>query len=440
MTAGRWVVCVMVMVGIIMAYPEAPRADSPLNTPLVGSRPRPSVHLLRDPRLYDEMTVQGQQARGLYLGGLFVQRVGISGIVRAVREAGLDAVVIDMKDGAGRVTYDTQIPILQESKARWAFDARAIIAGLKAEGIYTIARVTCFADPKLPARHPERSIMHVRRDEPWVSWGTGDTWLDPYNRANHDMIVDIAREVEAVGFDEIQLDYVRFPVDAGVQYARYPSDDGTTRSDLLIEMLRRIDLMVHIPLGVDVFGLAAYREGDPSGLGQDLVAWRDYVEVYSPMLYTNAMRSWRRGEPHRARNLVLDGVDRLRERLGPESVIRPYLQGFERGSGGVWGANYIAEQVIGARRGRSDGFLWWHPGSRYTMVRRGMVGPAAGLHPFPIPEARSDAREARRVEARRANRARRDAEGDEPGRSLPQPGVVLRAGRTTRRAASVVLR
>ena len=201
------------------------------------------------------------------------------------------------------------------------------------------------------------------------------------------MIEALAREAEELGFDEVQLDYVRFPVDEGVPYARYPGEDDTTRPDLLIELLRRIDRAIHIPLSVDVFGLAAYREGDPSGLGQDLEAWVDYVEIYSPMLYINAMRTWQVGRPDRARYLVESGVMRLRERLGPRPIIRPYLQAFARGAGHEgFNPRFIARQIFGAGRGGSDGFLMWHPGARYSMFRRAMQGPARRFTPFELDE------------------------------------------------------
>ncbi len=206
------------------------------------------------------------------------------------------------------------------------------------------------------------------------------------------MIEALTKEAQDFGFDEVQLDYVRFPVDEGVQYARYPAEDGTSRPDLLIELLQRIDRALTIPVGVDVFGLSAYREGDPSGLGQDLEAWVDHVEVYSPMLYINSMRSWHRDVEDRSRFLVESGVSRLRERLGPRPVIRPFLQAFARGAGHE-GFNplFIARQIIGAKRGGADGFLMWHPGARYSMFRRAMQGPARRVSPFPV-EDRADQR------------------------------------------------
>ena len=381
------------------------RADNPP----ANRRPPPPAPAQDDPT-WDPVSEAGQHAVGVYLPGVFVARNGLRGVVELARHTRSNAVVIDLKDGAGRVTYDTAIPILQESKRNYLGDAPALIRGLKAEGIYTIARITCFADPQLPLRHPERSIQHNRRRTPWVSWGTGGTWLDPYNRDNHAMIVELSREAEAMGFDEIQLDYVRFPVDDGIQYAAYPSDDGTPRPQLLIELLSAIDRALRIPVGVDVFGLAAYREGDPSGLGQDLAAWVDHVEVYSPMLYINAMREWEPERPERSRWLVESGVARLRERIGPRPVLRPYLQAFEKGAGHEgFNPTFITRQIVGARAGGADGFLMWHPGARYSMFRRAMQGPARSLSPFPL-EERAELRQQR--PARRSNVAQVPRERD----------------------------
>ncbi|MBX3249899.1 MAG: hypothetical protein KF901_22165 [Myxococcales bacterium] len=381
----RWV-ALMVVLGSGLMGGMPTRADNPPGRR--PSSPTPATAADADP-LFDPVSEHGQRATGMYLPGAYFLNRSVAQVVELARQTHTDALVIDLKDGAGRVTYDTQIPELRDSRRLFIPDAPGLVRGLKEAGIYTIARITCFADPQLPARHPERAIMHYRRNQPWVSWGTGGTWLDPYNRENHTMIVALAREAEAIGFDEIQLDYVRFPVDDGTQYARYPSEDGTPRPQLMIELLRRIDLAVRIPLGVDVFGLAAYREGDPSGLGQDLAAWTDYVEVYSPMLYINAMREWEVDRPERSRFLVETGIARMRERLGPRPVIRPFLQAFERGAGHEgFNPTFIARQIQGARAGGADGFLMWHPGARYSMFRRAMNGPARGLSPFPIADDR----------------------------------------------------
>jgi len=377
MSFGRWVgLALLVSLGV-GSFPGKPKADVPTD----GDT---STREANDP-LHDVVTEHGRRAVGVYLPGVYFRRHSVEEVVELVERTRSNAVVIDIKDGAGRVTYDTQIEILEDQQVNYLGDARQVISDLKEAGIYTIARIVCFADPQLPGRHPDRAIMHYRRPEPWVSWGTGGTWLDPYNRANHDMIVELTQEAASLGFDELQLDYIRFPVDDGTQYAIYPAEDDTERPALLIELLDRIDRAVRVPLGVDVFGLAAYREGDPSGLGQDLNAWAAHVDVISPMLYINSMRAWEVGRPDRSRRLVETGVARLRERIGPDMVIRPFLQAFERGAGHEgFNPRFIARQIVGARRGGADGFLMWHPGARYSMFRRGMQGPARGVAPFPL--------------------------------------------------------
>lgn len=366
-----------------------------------------------DPRFHDEVTLQARQARGLYLGASFVRENGAEGVVSLVRGARLNAVVLDLKDGEGRVHHATSVEELQSARTGWLGDTRALVAHLEREGIYTIARIVCFADRNLPERAPDRAIQDIRpsrRGGPWVSWGTGGHWLDPYQAANHAMIVALAREAEALGFDEVQLDYVRFPVDDGVHLARYPGETQEPRPQVIMRLLSAIDEAIHIPLGVDVFGLTAFRNGDPSGLGQDLEAWRRHVEVYTPMLYINSMREWETERDDRAFHLILAGTHRLRERIGPEPVIRPFLQAFAQGAGTELSPQFIADQIRGARRGQCDGFLFWHPGHRYGMVRRAMHGPARGMAPFPHAEqaqraAERAARETGRSTERGAARA-----------------------------------
>lgn len=347
----------------------------------------PATRVASDDPLIDPMSEAGQQARGLYFSAPVYKRLGAKGIIRRLRAANMNAAVIDMKDGEGRVNYDTQIPSLQPQKRRFIDDMPAFVAELKAGGVYTIARVVCFSDPYLPKNEPERAVMDNRErkaGQVWANWGGRNTWLDPYNPKNHQLIVDMVKEVEALGVDEIQLDYVRWPVDEAVKFAKFPAEVATPRREVLLGMLKQIDEAIRIPLGADVFGLTALRRGDPAGLGQSLEDWTAHLEVFSPMLYINGMQSLiRRGGPARAQNLVFAATNALRQRIGPLPVIRPFLQGFSRGAD-YYNAEFIAEQVRGVFKANGDGFLFWHPGSNYKMVQAGMVGPATGMNPLPL--------------------------------------------------------
>lgn len=343
----------------------------------------------------DRMSESVASSTGLYFTGPFIEGRGAEGIVTLLRNSRMDTAVMDFKDATGRVHHDTAIPDLEAQETGMMGDARQLLADLHAAGIRSVARIVCFNDPVLAVTHPERAILDGRprwEGNVWESWGTGGAWLDPWDPANHELVLALAEEAEQLGFDEVQLDYIRFPVDDAREWAVYPDErPGVPRAELLHDLLARMDAQIDIPIGVDVFGIQAYNAGDSSGLGQDLELWSDHVDVFCPMLYLNSMTAWEVGTEERGRRLVERGVRALRRRLGPRPVIRPFLQGFQAGAD-HWDTDFIAEQIRGARRGGADGFLFWHAGSNYGMVQRAMVNDARSLSPFPIPEDRREAR------------------------------------------------
>lgn len=343
----------------------------------------------------DHVDEAAATARGLYFTGPFVRGRGAAGVIDQLRAAHLDTAVLDLKDATGRVHHDTAIADLEAQESGMFGDDRQLLADLRAAGVRSVARIVCFNDPVLAMSHPERAILDGRarhEGEVWQSWGTGGGWLDPWDPANQELVLTLAEEAEALGFDEVQLDYIRFPVDDAREWAVYPDErPGVGRPELLHDLLARMDTRIDIPIGVDVFGIQAFHPGDRSGLGQDLELWADHVDVFCPMLYLHSMSEWEVGTEDRARRLVERGVRTLRGRLGPGPIIRPFLQAFETGAD-EWNPHFIAEQIRGSRRGGADGFLFWNAGAVYGMVQRAMIGPARALSPFPVPEDRREAR------------------------------------------------
>ena len=337
----------------------------------------------------DKMTEQGQRARGIYTTYPYMHIFKAQGVVRLVQRTHLDAAVVDLKDDQGRISFPTKVAAFQPQIVKDTIDMPAAVAELHKAGIYAIARIVCFNDKSLPKREPDRAILDGRpkyagKMKPWVSWGTGDTWLNPYNKKNHDLYVEMAKEAEAMGFDEVQLDYIRFPVDAGTEYALYEPTSEELRRFVILDMLRRIDAAINIPLSVDVFGLSAIRKGDPTGLGQSLTDWTAHVEGFSPMLYVNAMPGWRMDVEDRGHVLVKGPTYILRQRVGRGPIIRPFMQAFHNGLNEKWNPDFIVQEITGARQGGADGFLFWNPGANYGMVMKGVAKLDKGLMPFPF--------------------------------------------------------
>ena len=90
--------------------------------------------------------------------------------------------------------------------------------------MYLIGRVVVFQDPHLARARPDLAV----RTPGGGIWATsaGLAWVNPYDRRVWDYAVSVAAAAARAGFDEIMLDYVRFPTDGDVGAAVYP---GKTR-------------------------------------------------------------------------------------------------------------------------------------------------------------------------------------------------------------------
>ena len=102
------------------------------------------------------------------------------------------------------------------------------LAALKAQGIYTIARIVAFKDNVLANHRPDLAIIDTRTGKPWID-REKLAWVDPFREEVWDYLIAIAKEAVAKGFDEVQFDYVRFPTDGKLSAARYsqPNNPAT---------------------------------------------------------------------------------------------------------------------------------------------------------------------------------------------------------------------
>src|SRR5678815_1440154 len=59
--------------------------------------------------LRDQVSAQGQSARGLYFSYPYLLRFGARGVQRTLARARMDAAVLDVKDARGRVSHRTHV-------------------------------------------------------------------------------------------------------------------------------------------------------------------------------------------------------------------------------------------------------------------------------------------------------------------------------------------
>jgi len=289
----------------------------------------------------------------------------------------LNAVVIDIKGDRGFIPYLTQVPLAVEAGALGPVRLRTfeeMLAGLKAKGIYTIARVVVFKDNVLAHSRPEWAVLDARTGRPW-SDNERLAWVDPFREEVWEYVIAIAREAALKGFDEIQLDYVRFPTDGRLAAARY-SKPNTKENRLqaistFLARMRRELVPTDVFLAADIFGYTAFNEND-TDIGQRVEELAPHLDYLSPMVYPSG---YHRGIPG-YRNpvahpyeIVFETIRLVRKRSAPTPVqVRPWIQDFRDYAFDrrPFGVKEVRAQMKGAEDAGALGWMLWNPRNVYT--------------------------------------------------------------------------
>jgi hypothetical protein len=298
-------------------------------------------------------------------------------VIKTIESEGLNAVVIDIKDATGKVSFMGISGLVGQynSYSTRVRDMAKFIRELHEKGIYVIGRVAVFQDP-LAAEYDPSTAVQTASGDIWVDRNKL-SWVDPSSEAHWKYIASIARESYSIGFDEINLDYVRFPTDGNMSDIRYPlSGDTPKKAAIITKFFAYMDTEVRkgsgIPLSADVFGLATtVPDTHDVGIGQNWIALLPYVDALCPMIYpshyaTNSFGYTNPADhPYEIISAAVKGAIAKNATLG-ESIekIRPWIQDFDMG------ANYDAEKVRAQIKALSDlgvdSYLSWDPANTYT--------------------------------------------------------------------------
>ncbi len=306
----------------------------------------------------------------------------------------LNAIVLDVKDDSGRITFPATERVAASAGAVRPFihDIKSFTADLHARGVYLIARMVTFKDPIVAPAYPDMAAADVNGGI-WRDYN-GVPWLNPYSRDSWEYVVRIAEAAADAGFDEIQFDYVRFPTDGKLSNLRYPGKDNRAEQDVIAGFLafaRERLAAKGVPISADVFGLVT-SAWDDMGIGQHLEEIAASVDFVSPMLYPSHYEKGNLGVanpnamPYETvyRSLE-DARDRIAEAgLSGKTSVRPWLQDFS------WGYDYgpdeVRAQIQAAYDAGYDGWLLWNAANVYTeaALKPAAPWPAYQLRPTEV--------------------------------------------------------
>lgn len=295
-------------------------------------------------------------------------------IVRLIDETELNALVIDVKDYSGGISFKVSNPLLdtigaQENRIP---DIKKFISELHQKGIYVIARIAAFQDPKFVKKHPEFAVKRASDGAVWKDY-KGISWIDAGARDAWKYIAEIGKESYAVGFDELNFDYIRFPSDGNMKDIAYPESGKRLKADVLEEFFTYLH-DVFTPTGViisaDLFGMTT-TNSDDLNIGQVLERAAPHFDYIAPMVYPSHYPPKFNGYPNP--NLVpyevvkfsLDhAVLRMNNASTSPQKIRPWLQDFQYG--GTYGPKEVRAQIQATYDAGLTSWMLWDPAVRYT--------------------------------------------------------------------------
>jgi hypothetical protein len=304
------------------------------------------------------------EIRGVHVTGALASIPGKLAEYEALTKVGLNTIELDVKDEGGEIAFNPAgVALARKAGAvRDYYDPRKVAREMHRKGIYLIGRVVVFQDPYLARARPD---MAIRRPDGSI-WATsaGLEWVNPYDRRVWDYAISVAAAAARAGFDEIMLDYVRFPSDGDVGAAVYPGRTSVPKGRLIANFAAYAQDRLG-PLGVRVstalFGLSATRD---LGIGQ-VPRWiSQHVDQIHPMsypaLYSNGELGIASPSAEPGETVFRTLIDFRQQMRGSGAQIVPWVQDWS------YRPEQVMQQIRAARLQGAKGFLLWNASGIYT--------------------------------------------------------------------------
>lgn len=297
-------------------------------------------------------------------------------------ETEINAVVINIKDETGGITFKPETEILKAAYSRKCpvADLREFINTLHERGIYVIGRIAVFQDPLLVKARPDLAVKKLSDKTTVWKDKKGISWLDVGEKDVWDYIVSIGKEsYEKYGFDELNFDYVRFPSDGNMSDIWYPASEGEVKSVVLKKFFQYLSENLRdtgVVLSADLFGMTTTNKDDLN-IGQVLENALPYFDFVDPMVYPSHYPPTFLGYKNPATKpyeVVKFSMDKAVERVKIFDAtvastsplkLRPWLQDFDLGA--TYTPEMVRAQMKATYDSGLDSWMLWDPTNYYTL-------------------------------------------------------------------------
>ncbi|MDM8527362.1 putative glycoside hydrolase [Anaerolineales bacterium HSG24] len=319
-----------------------------------------------------DLTIEPFQAKAIYIPFYYLSnRDATLGYLDFIASSDqLNAFVIDVKGDFGMLAWDSQVKLVETTKAdaeygdHW-MSLEELATEAKTRQIYSIARFVVFKDDPLAQNKTDYAVVDGEGDV-WID-GEDLAWSNPFREEVWNYNIELAKEVAEFGFDEINFDYVRFPSDGDVTAIVYEEENSLeTRTSTIRDFITGMaDALRPYPIfiSIDVFGLTVWVAPEiDMNIGQRVDDLVPSIHYLSPMIYPSTFSSGNLGyddpssEPY---NVVNRSQEAAAKRVPGHVKVRPWLQAY------WYDLSEMQLQRQAAEDANADGWSWWNAAGVY---------------------------------------------------------------------------
>ncbi|ASF38801.1 GTP-binding protein [Halobacillus halophilus] len=324
--------------------------------------------------------------RGIYVTGPSAGGKKMSELTKLVENSDLNAMVIDIKEDHGNITFQPEKGSPYADIAEpFIDDPKKMLKTLEEKGIYPIARVVVFKDSMLAEKRPD--LSYTKNGKVWVN-GRGEAFVNPFLKEVWEYNLDIAKQAAEMGFQEIQFDYVRFPEGFGNRDSVLEYDQGEYAELEMEEVQKRVKAVTDfvafankelshydVDVSVDIFGYSATIPEAPN-IGQNFSKISENVDVISSMIYPSHWGPYfgiskPDTEPYRVIDEYAKVENEVLSKLENKPTSRPWLQDFEApwlysGATKQYGKAEVEAQIKALEENGIHEYLLWNATNNYT--------------------------------------------------------------------------
>lgn len=341
------------------------------------------IHYLEQQRLYEEQQLNKknhketpESVKAIYISSwVFGTSSMRNELIEFIESSDINAVVVDIKDSTGVISFAVDHPLLNTygTDSHRIRNISELIQELHEKDIYVIGRLTIFQDPALTKKHPHLSFKRIDNGEVWTD-RKGLAFTNPKMKEVWEYTAVLAEYSYALGFDEINFDYIRYPSDGVISNIDYGLIGEESRSSVLKEFYIYLDERLrsqNIPISVDIFGLVTTAQDD-LGIGQIFEDLYPHFDAIAPMVYPSHYSTGFFGfthpnsRPYEVVSLAMDAAKNRAIEMNEDPLkLRTWIQDFSL-DGVVYGTKEVQAQIRATYDIGLNSFMAWDPRNRYT--------------------------------------------------------------------------